>query len=399
MEEADLYSDSICFDYEEIYNLEPLVLRGKKEKVAGRPRKVAKQIEYIPTVNTEAMVADINRYNRKMEDADVTIPYPISIPDVMDPMTDIIYHNVDEATEYIESIKDLMLEASDSGSLWNEVITYSSPLVTKSNTATSIYRYKSNTSNHIPYSKGIYPITKSFCYKHIYYKKLRPYLHRVYNNNNFNEGGRFYGAQYQQLNSDQRKHIKINCYPTVELDYKALRPSMLFNALGKELEGDPYDLFDGNHLLRKATKLMFNMALNAALECDAYRAYNSTLCGFKTKSEDSYENYQLRIQDKKPIIHEMKNNNLKSKDILNAIREAHPLFEEYICSGYGLKLQNKDSNMAAAILNHFTNEDIPCLCIHDSFIVPFIHANELEDIMKSTYSKFNNGYECAVELK
>ena len=38
-------------------------------------------------------------------------------------------------------------------------------------------------------------------------------------------------------------------------------------------------------------------------------------------------------------------------------------------SGAGIKLQNLDSNIAAHVLNDLTNREIPCLTVHDSFIV------------------------------
>jgi len=55
-----------------------------------------------------------------------------------------------------------------------------------------------------------------------------------------------------------------------------------------------------------------------------------------------------------------------------------------------LKLQYIDSQLAESVLKHFTSRDIPCLCVHDSFIVPKKYGDELEGVMKDTYkSKIN----------
>jgi hypothetical protein len=50
------------------------------------------------------------------------------------------------------------------------------------------------------------------------YNIHRKYLHRVFNSD-FNHGGRFYGVDWQRLNSSERQLIKIDNSPVIELDF------------------------------------------------------------------------------------------------------------------------------------------------------------------------------------
>ena len=53
----------------------------------------------------------------------------------------------------------------------------------------------------------------------------------------------------------------------------------------------------------------------------------------------------------------------------------------------GVDLMYRDSLIAEDILRHFLNKKIPCLTIHDSFIVPIHHKDELFQVMTEIYFK------------
>lgn len=76
----------------------------------------------------------------------------------------------------------------------------------------------------------------------IIYSELQTQLHRVFNNSSFNDGGRFYGAQYQRLNSTERSRIMINGNPTMEIDYSSLHPNMLYHINNIDYHGDRSNL-------------------------------------------------------------------------------------------------------------------------------------------------------------
>lgn len=233
-------------------------------------------------------------------------------------------------------------------------------------------------------------ITKSNDSKLFIYKPLQCQLYRVFNNGSFSEGGRFYGAEYQGFPGSKRKTIRINGRSIVEADYSAYHARMLYHLNGIDYKGDPYNLFNRNTFLRKAVKLLLNIAINAKSPVAAKISFNNHLNkGAKDNlSKDSY----------KRIKKEMMMRGLSVKKLYDTILHTHTDIGKFIGSGYGIKLQCIDSEIASDILMHFTDKKIPCLCIHDSFIVPQQYKEELVEMMKESYrNKFK--FDPAIEIK
>ena len=67
--------------------------------------------------------------------------------------------------------------------------------------------------------------------------------------------------------------------------------------------------------------------------------------------------------------------------IITAFKDKHKAISEYFGSGYGVKLQFLDSQIAEAVLLHLASQGILALPIHDSFIVQREHKNALEAAM------------------
>ncbi len=82
---------------------------------------------------------------------------------------------------------------------------------------------------------------------------------------------------------------------------------------------------------------------------------------------------------------------------MQKIFDTHKTISSYFNSGRGVELQNLDSCIAEAVLMHFTKQDIPCLCIHDSFIVEDRYKDELGDVMKEEYKKLF-GFKCKIKF-
>jgi hypothetical protein len=217
----------------------------------------------------------------------------------------------------------------------------------------------------------------------LYYKPLDGQFYRVFNRSSFSYGGRFYGAEYQQLNKEERKTILINGSPVCELDYSSLHIQMLYNLIGVQFEGDPYDLFDEDTILRNGVKLLFNIMLNAKSKLGAISSFNQKL----------FEDNKLQTLRETLI-----QKNITTQTLAQIILDSHPKIVQFINSDMGIKLQNKDSMIAMRIIDHFTKKDIPCLCVHDSFIVPKRYKDELEGVMKEEY-RTEMGFDCVVKDK
>lgn len=200
-------------------------------------------------------------------------------------------------------------------------------------------------------------------------KKLQGQLYRVFNNGKFSEGGRFYGAEYQQLNEADRSKILIDNSPVTEIDYSSFHLQMLYHKTNKQYIGDPYIKIFNSPELRPLLKIVNLIAINSQNPVQALRAI---------KYEISKSNELTLLK---------RTYNIDEKDLLRKFESVHSRISQYFYSGIGIKLQHIDSQIAADILKHFTKREIPCLCVHDSFLVPQKHKEELKEVMNSVYKK------------
>lgn len=216
--------------------------------------------------------------------------------------------------------------------------------------------------------------------KPLIYKELHCKLHRVFNRSSLEFGGRYYGAEYQHINSRDRAKILIDGEEVVEYDYSGLHFSMLMHEEKHEIIGDAYDVFDGNPHLRKATKLYITIAINAP----------------NIQSADSAFYEKINEEKLKTIKNEMSLMNIRAGDIRNRFIERYPMAEKFFGTDQGIRLMRIDSDMATDVLMHFTEKKIPCLCVHDSFIVQKRHGEELQIVMKRVYME-RFGYDIGVK--
>jgi hypothetical protein len=63
----------------------------------------------------------------------------------------------------------------------------------------------------------------------------------------------------------------------------------------------------------------------------------------------------------------------------------HPLLKQLYRSGTGLELQFVDSQIAEKVMLSLMERSIPCMPVHDSFLVPRHQVSELTSTMKSAF--------------
>ncbi len=194
-------------------------------------------------------------------------------------------------------------------------------------------------------------------------------LYRVFNNSSLNQGGRFYGASYQSLNSKQRNRILINGNMVVEIDFQGLHINMLYNLEGQEFNGDPYSSIYKEQEIRAILKKAALIALNAKSKISAIKAF---------EYKGNWNVNELRLID---------TYKLKAEDVYSRFETTHSPIAKHLSTGVSVTLQYLDSQIAELVLSHFYKQNIPCLCIHDSFIVEHQYAEELEFVMKESYKK------------
>ena len=180
---------------------------------------------------------------------------------------------------------------------------------------------------------------------------------RIFNNGSFDQGGRFY-CQLQNLRKDQRIHLRFNNEPTVEIDFAGMHPHLLYQLQGESFNGDPYGI---NGFDRDTVKVAFNTLINRD--------------GSKHKGPFAVSlawNLEIAIQ--------------KAAELENALYKLHHRIAGYFNTGYGLKLQKLDSQIAFDVMTHFFMvRKQPVLMIHDSAIVSVREVETLKLCMVDAY--------------
>jgi hypothetical protein len=196
--------------------------------------------------------------------------------------------------------------------------------------------------------------------------------HRVWNEGRWDRGGRFYNGDYQQLSEDKRAMLLINGNPVVELDYSGFHLRMLYHRDGSDFQGDPYQAIATDEASRNLLKDICIIGINADSRDQAFNAINEKPWKYG--------------KDLKASPHSL-------ETLFDRFEQVHAPISDKYYSGYGLTLQDVDSRIAADTLAHFTARGIPCLCVHDSFIVEQQHEDELRQVMTGVYKEHVNGFE------
>lgn len=193
-------------------------------------------------------------------------------------------------------------------------------------------------------------------------------MHRVFNraSKKFDKGGRFYGPYYQGIPSKFRKSILINGKKTTEYDYSGLHIRMLYHRLGLKFIEDPYSIGDGS--LREEYKLVSLISINAKKQ------------GAHFAVRDALEDAGFAIADDLGAVMEMMKN----------FQTYHAPIEEFLFSGAGIDLQNKDSHIMNEILMRLHDQGICGLPIHDSVIVEKEYSELLQELMIQVYEEVMN---------
>lgn len=199
--------------------------------------------------------------------------------------------------------------------------------------------------------------------------RTNKFVRRIFNNGNWEEGGRFYGPWWQNVPKLWRKDIRINDEQTIEWDYSGLHIILLY-AL-KDLDyweiggGDPYELpgREPSARLRRLLKIILLVAINAD-------DMTKTLGGIRWHINQRLDEYGW-----------VREEGIDIEELVDEFAERHQPIKEYFFSRMGVRLQNFDSRIAELVINELTAMGIPCLAIHDSFITTRQEEQYLETAM------------------
>ena len=183
-------------------------------------------------------------------------------------------------------------------------------------------------------------------------------LVRIFTNNSFKEGGRFYRGWWQNVPSEYRPFITIDSKATSEHDYSQLNPNMIYSLYNHELGSE--DAY--SRVLGPEHRDVIKQAFNAMFQA-------------KTELKNKPNNINIdKIE-------------MTWKELKEKILKAHKPIKDLFFTGLGNKLQFEDSIIAESIMLQFAKMDAPALPIHDSFIMHhgFSTYGELEEAMRRAF--------------
>lgn len=230
------------------------------------------------------------------------------------------------------------------------------------------------------------------------YKKVNYYdktVRRIFNDGTWELGGRYYGGWWQNINKELRYNITINGRPTIEIDYSAIHIILLYQYKGIdyfydsdndpfniESKFDPYLIGDNtSNISRDFYKTLLLICINAKNILSAERAVRK------------------KVDDGDVILPPHLKTSTGIKSAITAFELKHKPISSFFYKGIGKKLQQDDSELANDVINHFTNMNIPILCIHDSFICDMDYKLQLADKMVEVVNNFTCGLYVTVKLK
>jgi hypothetical protein len=208
------------------------------------------------------------------------------------------------------------------------------------------------------------------------------FVRRIFANGSWEEGGRFYGGWWQTLRNKKlpnnrpgawRSQILINGSPTAELDYSGLHVVLLYALEGidywTEINRDPYQLegYEQSDRMRDFLKLVLLCCLFANSRDTAIKAIRSKLYEHK-------DGYWRKSKDYGWVADE----GLDLGALVDAFAESHPrISQKYFYSNHSTRLQRLDSKIAERVIKKFTDQAIPILAIHDSFLIEQLKLGQL----------------------
>lgn len=185
----------------------------------------------------------------------------------------------------------------------------------------------------------------------------------------FGSGGRVYGswtcAPSKELSrktgrrrrqEQLRRSFTVEGRPVVELDFSALHPTMVMLARGISWEGDAYSWLGLDICDRDRMKALFQPAANSS---DLSQAVAAARLELRGRTREWYVAAILSIRRR-----------------LGLTDTDWSLWRS---------LQRQDSDLAVAVCLRMVRQGVPCLPVHDSFIVPEDAADLLRQAMRDEF--------------
>lgn len=207
------------------------------------------------------------------------------------------------------------------------------------------------------------------------YELARLPLRRIFNDRgngirDLSNGGRMYGADYQNIHKEKRNAILINGLQTVELDYSEFHINMI--RFGIEKTFDPnrmvrgaYDFDSGVEGIvehRSINKVAVVVGVNAKTKRSAIGAIAKELVGHIDRDLTGQQLFK------------------NAEQIFETALKHNPDLAPYLGRDMGVKLQALDSKIALQILADGVRNGQPILNLHDGFMTTVDNEKYLDNL-------------------
>jgi len=184
------------------------------------------------------------------------------------------------------------------------------------------------------------------------------FVRRIYNRSSFDWNGRFYGGWWQRIPKKYREGIHIDGQISCEVDYSSCHIVILY-ALAeidywKQTDADPYLLDEyvvPSEQMRDLLKVVVLVAVNAKSRTEAIKAIRDKI---NRTDRDKFSWFR--------------ESNYNLEYILDLFIEKHKLIADRFFNPDEISISAIDAAVAEIVINKFTQDHIPLLTIHDSFL-------------------------------
>jgi hypothetical protein len=203
---------------------------------------------------------------------------------------------------------------------------------------------------------------------------------RIFNNGNderhgYRQGGRIYGLgrSYQNMRKEERRYIRINGEPIVEIDIKCCQPTILAALMGKPFEPNFFP-YDGTEFDRDILKMFITQTLGGTGEANRWSS-DSNEKWAKINSKRGRVTYP-RLQQAAPF-GKVRAAAIKRWPLIGEWKNIHYKW-------YDLQFIESEVILKAT---HFlaTERDICALPLHDALLVPQTKADEAERVLSQCF--------------
>jgi len=156
----------------------------------------------------------------------------------------------------------------------------------------------------------------------------------------------------------------VNGLTTVEPDFSAHHVRLLYHMAGIDYREDPYLALTSDADERDVLKKLVLIALNAKDE-------NKAIWEFIDVAKEEFGK-EFRHSYVKGLMQDFKDIHSRIAGNMHCV---------------GRMLMNKDAAITEKILMKLLDLEIPCLPVHDSYIVPVQHESTLREVMSDEYVK------------